>query len=125
MTVRTKLKKLIEHGAVIKVLAPGVVVPELTLAEVLWYTDPERIRWCAIYPEHQGHVHETEYDEVTIEHNRDVAFYKDGVMVAYVCPYEESGLPDEEVRDALTGWWRLLQLPWNEERLETFMRQAI
>lgn len=125
MTPQGMLENLISHGAVIKVFPVGIDVPELTLAEVLWYTNPSRIRWCAVFPQHQGHVHETEYDKVRIVHDRDIGFYKDGGLVAYVCPYEESGLPDEDVRDVLAKWSVLVGHPWNKGRLKEFIEMAM
>lgn len=123
MTPRKRMAELIEHGAVLS-FTDGRL-PELTLAAVRWYKKPLRIRWCAIFPEHQGHVHENEYDRVEVYRERDVAFYDaDGRMTISVCPYEYAAKLDPDVvLRALTEWRQTLALHNNVEQFRQFFEE--
>jgi hypothetical protein len=121
MTVQTRLAELIEHGAAIQLTDPRIT---LTLAGALWLIKPRRLRWCAIFPEHQGHIHETRYTRTEIYHGRDIAFHQGRVMVAYVCSYEEGPLPVEEVREALARWRDLLGKHGNVAEFAEFLAEA-
>ena len=121
MTPQERMTKLIEHGAAIQLLAPYPRLT-LTLAGALWLTKPKRLRWCAIFPEHQGHVHETRYTRVEVIHGRDIAFYQGGAMVAYVVPYEEGLLPVDGVREALVEWRALFTKHDNTANFAEFLR---
>jgi hypothetical protein len=62
----------------------------------LWEKNPQALRWCAVFPEHQGHVHWLKYSSVE-ENGRDVLFYDDDKnLIAAVVPFEESTLDLEE-----------------------------
>jgi hypothetical protein len=95
-----------------------------TLAGVLWLTNPTRLRWCAIFPEDQHHIHETQYDRVEIVHNRDLSFYTDGEITAYVTTYQECTLPVDEVREELENWCALLSKHDNATYFAEFLRNA-
>ena len=123
MTPQERMAELIEHGAAIQLLAPYPRLT-LTLAGALWLTDPTRLRWCAIFPQHQGHIHETEYDEIKVIHDRDIAFYHKGEMTFYVCPYEESEEDLDAIRDALGAWRVLLGKYTNVDQFADFLRNA-
>ncbi|MBU0847694.1 hypothetical protein KKH23_10950, partial [Patescibacteria group bacterium] len=80
---------------------------ELTLAGALWREDEEGtyLRWCAIFPEHQGHIHHLYYDKAVLDNDgRDILFYRGGELVAGVVPYIESNLPADDVHEALARW---------------------
>jgi hypothetical protein len=124
MEIAERLTTLIEHGAAIQVFTPDDRLHTLTLAGAVWLDNPTRLRWCAIFPEHQGHIHETAYDDIETHHERDVAFYRDGEMVAYVCPYEEGPLPLDAVREALGKWRAILAQYNNAELFEDFLDNA-
>lgn len=124
MTPQEVIDKTMEDGAVISIAALDGL--ELTLAKIQWLENPSRFKWCAIFPEHQSHVHITPYDRIEILHDRDVAFYdKAGEMVAYVCPYTESGLPDEEVERALAEWRDLVSKHNNQQNLDDFFEAGL
>ena len=122
MTPAERLAELIRHGATIKIMDPAVT---LTLAGALWQTHPTRLRWCAIFPEHQGHIHETRFDRNEFNAGgRDIGFYRGDQMVAYVCPYEESGLDFDEVREALSRWRAVLVAHGNVADFTEFLAEA-
>lgn len=111
MTVKERMKELIEAGAAITVLFPvekgGPVT--LLLAGAAWLAKPPRLRWCAPFPEHDGHVHETHYGRAALEvGGRDIGFYENGEMIMYVCPIEESGEDINAYRNTLLEWRNLL-----------------
>jgi hypothetical protein len=125
MTPRQRVEELIEQGGVIAIHRPGERVIELLLAGALWLKDPTRLRWCAAFPDHQGHIHETLYDKVAlVVRGRDVAFHLKGEMVAYVCPIVEGGLPVDDVRDTLAEWQSLLSKHNNVEQFADFLENA-
>ena len=124
MTVQERLAAMIDVGATIQVFFPDAPSVTLLLAGVLWRRNPTRLRWCAVFPDDQHHVHETKYDEAKqLNGGRDVAFYHSGSMVAYACPYEESGGQLDEMRDAL-GEWRALLKQDGGARFTTFLQEA-
>ena len=121
MNPKERTEQLAREGGTIQIFDPHST---LTLAKVEW--GDNRIKWCAIFPEHQGHVHEFEYNRVTLFNDgRDVAFYAGKKMVAYICPYEEGGLPLDDVREVLAEWQRLMSLPNIAEEFELFFEEAI
>ena len=123
MTIRERVAELIERGAALQVLFEDSPMITFLLAGMLWRQ--KRTRWCAVFPEHQGHIHETEYDRaVFVNNGRDVAFYRGEVMVLYVCPYEESGGDLSAMHDNLIEWRRLLGLYNNAEQFAEFLAEA-
>jgi hypothetical protein len=124
MKPKERLAQLIEEGGVIHLLEGGSM--ELTLAGALWLTKPTRLRWVAIFPEHQGHIHELGYTEATLDNDgRDVLFYRGAELVATVVPYVEAGLLDiGEVRLALAEWQSGVTENGNEEALAEFLATA-
>lgn len=127
MTPAELARQLIEDGAVLAVTPDGLGGDrlELLVGGAQWLTRPARLRWCAVFPEHQGHVHETAYDRLIAHHGRDVALMKDGVMVGYLCPPEESDLVVEEVQDRWADWQARLAIEGNQAELEEFLTEAI
>jgi len=82
------LTKLMEHGAVAQFIFPGTW-PLETPSFILGHAEfidgaPDLLRWCAIFPEDQHHVHRTEVHSIKTHHDRDIAIHQDGVMVAYI-----------------------------------------
>ena len=123
MTIKERMSELIEHGAAIQIQDPKIA---LTLAGALWLGNPTRLRWCAIFPEDQHHIHETAYDEAQFDNDgRDILFYRASVLVVSVVPYEEGPLDVGEVRDALAEWQTFLD-KYDETREEFahFLRTA-
>lgn len=122
MTVQARTEELMKAGAAITVHPHGWGFGGLTvpLAAVLW--EDKRLRWCAPYPEHQGHVHRTPYTTAKLEAGgRDVALYDArGEIAAYITPLEESELDARDATDALTGW-RAVR---DEEVFQRFFEQA-
>jgi hypothetical protein len=43
MTPQERMDKLIEHGAIIYVRVPGIVVEPMALAAVRWYNNPTKV----------------------------------------------------------------------------------
>jgi len=122
MTPEKRLTQLIGEGAVIAIMDPEV---EITLAGALWVKEPDALRWVGVFPEHQGHIHETEYDEARLANDgRDVLLYKDGALVAGIVPYLESTLPSDDVREALAEWQAQLSTFGNAEEFAGFLQNA-
>lgn len=125
MTPKERVAELIEAGAAITALFPSESSLTFTLAGAYWLTGPTRLRWAPIFPEHQGHIHETEYDEARLMvEGRDVGLFLDGRMVAYVCPVEESGLSIDDARDGLAEWRDLLSKHNNAAQFAEFLAEA-
>jgi len=125
VTIRERLGKLIENGAAIQLLFEDAPMKTLLLAGALWRQNPTCLRWCAVFPEHQGHVHETSYSEVRLENDgRDIAFFEDGRMVAYVVPYEESGHEVDAMRENLGEWQYLVSRYKNAVLFAEFLETA-
>ena len=55
---------------------------------------------------------------------RDVLLKSGGRIVAAVVPYDESGLPADDVRQAIVAWQARLAVPGNQEQFEEFFEQA-
>lgn len=90
------------------------------------HDNPTRLKWCAIYPEHQAHVHETVYDRVGIVYDEHMTFYNNaGEMVAYVCPIAAGHLPEEGAKASLASWRYILSRYSNQAQFEEFFRDAI
>lgn len=124
MTPQEKMKELLDHGAVIAFIDGRV--PELTLASVQWLENPTRIRWCAIFPQHQGHVHDTEYNRVAIVNDLYLVFYDAaGEMEMCIGPYEEAARNTDEIREALANWRQTLSLNNNTEQFKRFLEDAV
>lgn len=125
MTNAKLLDDLVRRGATIQVFTPGGKAFTFVLAKCVMLSKPTRLRWCGVFPEHQGHVHETPFSRVAQEAGgRDLAFYKNGEMVAYVCPYEESGLSIDTARDLLAQWRAGLAKFNNQQNFENFFEDA-
>lgn len=123
MNVKDRLEQLIAEGGVIDIIGQGTT--ELTLARAAWLANPTRLRWCAIFPEHQGHVHETRYDKAVLDNGgRDVLLYRGGALVATVVPAMEATLSTDDVRDALVRWRARLAVPGNQAQFEEFFEEA-
>ena len=126
MTNKEVLDKSLAHGAVAVVRFDDVLEPalEFTMADARWLDNPKRLRWCPIFPEHQGHIHETEYDEVINDYDRDLSFKLKGKQVLSICPYEESGLNSEDVVEALARWRALVGAYNNAENFREFFEET-
>ena len=122
MEIEGRLAQLIEQGAAIQAtLQEPRVHIALLLAAAVMREDPKRLRWCAIFPEHQSHVHEVAYDEAVFEAGgRDIAFMRDGNIAMYVCPYEESTIDLEPARDGLAAWRGMLARHTNAAKFKEF-----
>jgi len=125
MTLQERLDKLVQAGAAIAVNFPDDPTIELTLAKAQLLKGPKRVRWCAIHPVDQHHVHDTEYDTAKVHHGRDVAFMEGDRIKAYVCPVEESGLVFDDVREALAEWRALLAVEGNPREFQHFFDEAL
>ena len=126
MTVKERMDELIKNGAAITVAAPGGRrTLTLLLAGVVWLQRPLMLRWCAVFPEHQGHIHETYYNNVRlVADGRDIGFYLEDELVLYVCPYEESGEDINAYRDTFIAWQAGLREYNNEAQFDDFLKTA-
>ena len=98
MTPQQLADKFVAEGAVF--MPPGTHL-DYIIATVRWLDNPPRVRWCSIFPQHQGHVHEAEYDELVIESGGlGVGLRRSGHRAGYICPIRESGL---DYDDAMEG----------------------
>lgn len=119
-----RMAELIDNGTAIQLFDPYPSIT-LTLAGALWLRNPPRLRWCAIFPEHQSHIHELHYTRVAFcNDGRDILFYQYDKIVAGVVPYEEGTLPVDEVRAALARWQGLLAVEGNEANFNEFLATA-
>jgi len=95
------LRRLIREGAVIE-LPDGMT---LTLADARWLKKPNRLMWCALWPEHQGHVHELRYTRTEVIATRgQITLHNDAELLATIKPYQQGTLPLNEVSEALVNW---------------------
>lgn len=124
MTLQERLDQLIEQGAVIHLLFPNDPMMTQLLARARIKHGPSRLRWCAVFPEHQSHVHETLYDKASVVHDRDVSFSRDGVLVAYVTPYIEAQTDLDDLQEALGEWKAQLAVGANTEEFADFFENA-
>ena len=120
MTIQERMEELIKAGATISVHFPNEIgAHSMLLAGVAWLREPTRLRWCAVFPEHDGHFHETHYDNAAlVAGGRDVAFYAGERLIVHVCPYEESGGNLNVLRDTLIEWRNLLDKYNNTAKFE-------
>lgn len=123
MTVEQRIAELVDQGATMQLAGP---YPDVTyvLAHAAIMDGPSRLRWCPIFPEHQGHVHETPYNYATLVHDRDVAFYQGETLVGYIAPYEESTLEVDSVIENLAAWRQGLEVYDNKIRFLEFFENA-
>lgn len=125
--VEDRVEELLERGAVIQLLFPDDPMLSFTLAGVIWGEDRggRYMRWSAIFPEHQGHVHGLYFDKAELSPSgRDVLFYKEGKLIGSVVPYEEGPIPIDEVEEALVEWKALMDYPGKAEEFAYFLRTA-
>ena len=102
-----------------QVILPDGQLFELTLAAAMRTAKPTGLRWCGIYPEHQGHVHDLRFADAALDNDgRDVVFRSaDGDVVAAVVPLAESGMDYAEARDNLGRW----QAEVDEVKLKAYL----
>ena len=125
MTVRERLAQLVGEGAALQVRLPGHAMVVYLLAAISRKQSPTRLRWCAVFPEHQGHVHETAYDRAElVAGGRDVAFYRGDHLVLYVCPYAEAEHEIADMRELWDEWTFKLGQFNNAERFDEFFELA-
>lgn len=124
MTLQERLDKLLSEGAVVQLPAAGEPMLTLLLAGARIKRDPSRLRWCAVFPEHQSHVHELEYDKVDVVHDRDLSFTRNGEIVAYVAPYQEAETDLDEIQATLADWRADLAIAANAEEFARFFETA-
>lgn len=125
MTTKERADELIEAGAAMQVYPPGGDPVTVLLAALAWLPDPRRVRWCGIFPADQHHIHETPYTTTTLAAGgRDVALYNGKEMVAYIAPFEESGLDEGESRGALVEWQNQQDIGGNKKTFENFFNEA-
>ncbi|MDA3799757.1 MAG: hypothetical protein PF692_11830 [Kiritimatiellae bacterium] len=126
MTAEEIVERVIKHGAMIYVWPPQLNREELLfpLGGVMWLEDPMRIRWSQTFPEDQHHVHEAEYDEVRIENDMEVMFFKDGLRAANILPHEKADCKDD-LTEHFAEWHRLLNAHNNQTNFSRFMDEAM
>jgi len=124
MTKKERLAKMIEAGAALQMLPPGHPMSTFLLAGALWLHNPTRLRWCAVFPEDQHHIHEVPYDRAVVVHDRDIAFYRGGRLIMYITPYEETEEDIESMRENLRDWQYQLTRFNNAEQFAEFLKTA-
>lgn len=123
MTPEAYVKDLIPKGAVLSLLVPDN--PEFLLAAFEWKADPLRFRWCAVFPEDQHHVHETEYATAEFVHGLYLVFKdSNGRIVAQVSGIQESGLDMSAAVETLRRWQDVLGRYKNQAQFERFFRDS-
>ena len=127
MSVEDKTDQLIKDGAAIQLLH-GHHLEEYTLAKAQWLPRTKvgavaKLRWCATYPEHQGHVRTLRFTDAAVDGD-SVVLRRDGDVVGGIVPVVESGLDLTEAQQTLAGWRALLDVPGNVDQFEEFFRDA-
>lgn len=121
--MQTEIDKLLAYGATLQLFDPGEL-PTMLLAAAVLKTNPPRLRWCAVFPEHQGHVHELAYDTVQAE-GAGVSFRnKSGGLVGYIGPYDDSPLEEGPTKELLQRWRAGLAKFSNQADFEQFFNEA-
>lgn len=118
-----KIDALVESGAVIEYFAEGGGSIKLTLAKGVLLENPRRLRWCAIFPEHQSHVHDTTYDAPEDQDARGLVFYAKGRVVLTIMLMEKANVP-ENYFEGLEEWRRILAVEGNESQFAGFFDEA-
>ena len=122
MTKEKMLKKLLRRGAVLWFRESNSLT---TLARVMWLDKQKRIRWCGVFPQHQGHVHETPYDSVEVENDKALIFNAGEKSAFYIVPYDDNLLDPQRVKDTLDKWRSAMAVEGNEARFNTFFDEAL
>jgi hypothetical protein len=126
MTPEQLLADLVADGCHVEVSPVGLLI-NVGHAE---FTGPRTIRFCAPYPEHQGHVHEVEGEPV---------IYADGVALILTLPDgafrayfsrdrewpELSGEQQKQAQKIRKQWREAIARHGNEVRFAEFFREAI
>lgn len=123
MEIEKRLGQLTEQGAVAQVPTQGGLL-EVTLAAAALVPGPA-LRWCGIWPEHQGHVYTTRYTKAQLgAGGRDIYFYRGGNLVVGVTTLLESGLNTDEAQEALQAWRAALAGSGAGSKFEEFFQTA-
>lgn len=127
MTIQERATELLTAGAAMWVGPPvGESLGDtVLLAALTWLTKPTRLKWCAVYPTDQHHIHTLPYTGAAlVAGGRDIAVYGGRkIMVAYICPFQESGLDEGKSKDILIHW-RDLMAGANQEAFDQFFAQG-
>lgn len=123
MTLAERTDQMIKAGAAIQVRTGPHNLTTMLLAAARWDTGPKRLRWCAVYPEDQHHIHQTEYARTGVEYDRDILLYgKDDNIIASIVPLaEQNDIVDGPA--TLAAWQAALALPHNAREFEDFFNQ--
>lgn len=118
--------QLVTNGAGYTVVKDGTYL-DFLLAKVYWLDNPNRLRWVSLFPEHQGHVHETPYDKLTEEAGGlGVALRQKGKVVGYITTIAEmDGLDYTKSMDAWRSWLRYMDFPNSGDNLDDFVENAL
>jgi hypothetical protein len=121
MDYKKYIDDIIKTGATIHVAYSGRPFV-LILGAVQWLENPKRLKWSAIFPEHQGHIHRFEYDRVEIDWDRDVRLLdKDSKTLVGITVADESPMDADVVKSGAAEWQRMLSLHNNREQQAEFM----
>lgn len=126
MTPQERIQQLLEQGAAYGIRNENVGESMAFVLGGVQWPRPGVMRWCAIFPEHQGHVHEAKFDRLTLEANgRDVALWQGERLASYVCPIDDGFLESDGPLASFAKWRHQLSLYNNKTNLDRFMTNAI
>jgi hypothetical protein len=121
VTPKDRLAQLVAAGCVLEMHEPAV--GEFALAAAVLHGNV--LRWCALFPVDQSHVHNVKFDDVRLEAGgRDLAFYRKGSLVAYVGPPEEFDLDLKEYQTSWNRWKEDMADPDTAETFNDFFQYA-
>ncbi len=121
-TVEETIRGLVDAGAALQIYFPGADPLTFLLAKLVLVDGgtPKRLKWCAVYPTDQHHVHSTKYTTVALAAGgRDVVFTDGGQMIAYMTPIVESNLGDG-ARNLHDAWVNTLSVVGNQKQFDDF-----
>jgi hypothetical protein len=96
------------------------------LAAVAWVSDPDGtplLRWCPMWPTHQGHIHHTRYDTIAADGVYVNLSYR-GQWVWGCGPAHEFGVDPNEYQDTRSRWLALLSDDVAAEGFADFFKHA-
>ncbi|QDS91885.1 hypothetical protein FF011L_06210 [Roseimaritima multifibrata] len=118
------LTKLLDGGAVLGLLRP--VSGDFWLAAAKWLPDDgdgPSLRWCPMFPEHQGHIHHTRYTKATAKGDYLLMYLGDD-YVGGIGPALEFDIDRVQYANTRARWLERLAYGDNQARFADFFNNA-
>lgn len=118
MTPQERLTELLRHGAAMFTVQ---TMSHLMMATAKWEEDPQALKWCGMFPSHQGHIHRVKYTKVELMNDdRDLVFYNGKDIIATIEPFEVTGLSKDMVHTLMSEWKWMLGRYTNQDKFNQF-----